>query len=165
MLRAGGFAHSRVNMGYADSLVANLTQFGSGHFVDEQGRLYRMHVSLDDAGATVSAGAGAGADELPSLERAADLAARRGGCLLEVKIVKRSLKRQREMTSTPEGRAKSTFPAIKSTVHLQETAALQALFARRPGQSNQGAPGLAVRIGGVSPRGATGSTALVRVHA
>jgi len=141
MLRSTGISHSRQNMTYDSNTIANYSQFGSGQFVDEFEREYRI---LDNNSTET--------DPLPC-----NLESRGEFVQLIVRVHKRSreekIKRLRDNTL----RKTILFPIVGELLHLTETSRLRKIQGRRLEDATR----VALEVRQVKPRGYNSATAAV----
>jgi len=110
MLRAAGFASSRRNVTYDGFHVANYSQFGAPHLLDQFDRQYRVAQEKDDESAPV-----------------AFMALRRGGdsqVTFVVRIKKRVHSVRAAMMRDAAGKVALSFPRVGEMVRLRPTATI-----------------------------------------
>ena len=148
MLRAGGIARGRVNMAY-DSIysVANVSQFGVGQFVDDQGRQYRVtsHAQTRNA------------DPLPGGEAYVAHLAQKSQ-IFQVKVGK-NLRGVGVGVGAGAGAAQRVrFPMPSDRIELRETPALLRM------RGLQSAYPFTVVVQAIAPRAQASQTAAIRVR-
>ena len=146
MLRAGGIARGRVNMAY-DSIysVANVSQFGVGQFLDDQGRQYRVtsHAKTQNA------------DPLPGGEAYVAHLAQKSQ-ILQVKVGKNL---RGVGVGVGAGAARRVrFPMPSDRIELRETPALLRM------RGLQSAFPFTVVVQAIAPRAQASQTAAIRVR-
>ena len=150
MLRAGGIARGRVNMAY-DSIysVANVSQFGVGQFVDDEGRQYRVtsHAKTQNA------------DPLPGGEAYVTHLAQKSQ-IFQVKVGK-NLRGVGVGVGAGVGAGAAQrvrFPMPSDRIELRETPALLRM------RGLQSAYPFTVVVQAIAPRAQASQTAAIRVR-
>ena len=139
-MRAAGFAIGRQNMTYDEARVANVNQFGPGHLVDEDARVYRVTPQGKQ-------------EQLPG----SDYLRGASEVLLQVRLLKRSPEAKRALFRT--NRKQLYFPRPGDRLALRESSQLmRVLGLTEPTSTN-------VVVKAVRPRAQGGYTAAIVVRA
>lgn len=138
-LRAAGFSSRRSNMGYEGQRTSNMYQFGTGQFIDEHSREYRIVTDNDDSAAPLGA---------EFLETQSQL-------VLQVRLKRYTISKKRLIAKDSTSIKQLMLPQPGETVQLTETKQM----ARAVGVSVPRTNTLRVRA--TFPRGENASTATI----